>query len=144
MNNTLIKRLLDKFNFNKSWDVRNLQNAEVMLSTLEVPHEKLGQYIFLESSPELIAKLYRLNFEELELDDFPSILNEYTKTFYNNQYNIAFNLYEPQFEHPIKYAMEIAVLSHSKISIMLASMRVLLPQYDNSKKQQVTKQLLMG
>jgi hypothetical protein len=130
--------MIDKVKLSFAWRRRNLKHSEVVLKTLEVRYDIFYQYIFIEQTTELVEKLLRVGFKPMVVQY--DVIGMYAPLYYNEEYNISFNLYKPEHKASIAAAIEIAdrSLVEKPINVLHAAFRVLL---DETKK---TPQILMG
>jgi len=96
-------------NFNKLWTERNSDYSEVLLEAIEMDCISLGEYILIEENKTLVEKLTRIGFE-LFTDEYPEkeMFATFSSVYYNEKYNIWFNLYQPAMKKVIMLAYDIA------------------------------------
>lgn len=132
VNKMNVKQMVDNHKFTKVWLDRNVHYADVFTASLELDKLIFQQYVFVEDTKELSAKLERIGF--VEQIGYPDEIHfkSFSRMMYNKEYNIALSLYKPQYKKAIFIANEIVdkaeVNGQHGISVFLSAIDVLISQ----------------
>lgn len=129
-----IKTKWDSFITNKKlasdWLKRNMQYAEVFMTSLETDYISFQQNIFVKQDIALIKKLQRIGFSPLKGFPDEEKFDFFSKIYYNRKYNIAISFYPEEYEHAVKTSYEIVkkagVDDLTGCSVFLSTLKVLL------------------
>lgn len=124
-----ISEKIEEFKFNKHWYNRNIDNADIIIESLELNPIVIDQYLMIEETPEITDKLKRIGFTSLHKYPNSTHFDKYFYVLYNTKYNVAFSVYKTSIKAKIKTSYDIAYnLPFSddyKISVFLSAIKVL-------------------
>lgn len=141
-----MRKYFKDMGFKSKYRSRNVTHALLILKTLEVTYQTIEQFIFIPKSEDLMDKLGRLGYNPLPITTDELTANKLCTIMYNEEYNVAFHLYESEYAAPIKLAVDIATQakSNDKLQIFLAGVKVLMSSKSLISAAQVKKQMLLG
>ena len=119
----------------KAWYDRNINNGDLFIHMLELPVIRFQQSIFIEGTTELDERLRRLGFIISVHEDATG--GKFSTLMVEHKFNLAVNLYKPEYGRLIKQAIEIAsVFNDGEFArnVFVKSMKVLLVDHEQQAK----------
>jgi hypothetical protein len=112
-----VTKSITKFKFNEKWKDRNKQYGDIYTQLLEVDALCIQGFIFVEATPEIVAKLDNLGFTLVEGFAHEQIIKKFSCTVYNEKYNVAISLYNTETKSAILTAHKI--VNDSLLEVMV-------------------------